>query len=62
MTAPAEQAVVFGFEHRVKLLTFAAKCGLSSMYDASRDSYSGWAEKVLLFVELLEKEKNDRTI
>lgn len=50
------------FEQRIKLLSMAARCGLSSVYDASRDSYSGWAEKVLAFVEALEKEKHEQTL
>lgn len=45
------------FEQRKQLLALAARCGLSSMYDASRDSYTGWAQKVLDFVEQLEKAK-----
>lgn len=49
-------------EQRIKLLNMAARCGLSSMYDASRDSYAGWVEKVLAFVTQLEKEKHEQTI
>lgn len=49
-------------ERRIKILNMAARCGLSSMYDASRDSYSGWAEKILAFVEKLEEEKHEQTV
>lgn len=44
-------------EQRLQILQLAARLGLSSMYDASRDTYSGWSAKVLAFAQELLKEK-----
>ncbi len=44
-------------EEEVLILKMATDLGLSSSYDASRDSYSSWREKVLAFAEQLKKEK-----
>ena len=49
-------------EKRLKTLQLASQIGLSSMYDASRDTYSGWSKKILSFAEQrnnLNKEKKD---
>ena len=43
-------------EQRLKLLQLAAQLGLSSMYDASRDTYTGWSAKVLAFAQAVMKE------
>ena len=43
-------------EQRLKILQLAAQLGLSSVYDASRDTYSGWSAKVLAFAEAVIKE------
>ena len=43
------------FEQRMQILQLAAKLGLSSVYDASRDTYTNWAEKVLAFAEQLKQ-------
>jgi hypothetical protein len=44
-------------EEEVRLLKMATDLGLSSSYDASRDSYPSWREKILAFAEQLKKEK-----
>jgi hypothetical protein len=44
-------------EERVRLLNMASAIGLSCMYDASRDSYTNWCNKVLAFAEQLKKEQ-----
>lgn len=49
-------------EKRLKILQLASQIGLSSMYDASRDTYSGWSKKILSFAKQLNnlnKEKTD---
>ena len=43
-------------EQRLKLLQLAAQLGLSSMYDASRDTYTGWSAKVLAFAQAVMEE------
>ena len=44
-------------EDEIVILDIASKLGLSSVYDASRDTYSSWREKVLAFAKLVA-EKN----
>lgn len=49
-------------EQRMQILQLAAKVGLSSVYDASHDTYTGWAAKVLAFAEQLKQlEKANET-
>lgn len=48
-------------EEEIQILKLAAKLGLSSVYDASRDTYPNWRAKVLAFAQQL-KELDDKTI
>lgn len=48
-------------EEEVRLLKMASDIGLSCMYDASRDSYTSWRNKVLALVAQLKKETHDCT-
>ena len=49
-------------EEEIHVLNMATKLGLSSMYDAPRDTYSNWRTKVLTFAQQLMKEKHEQTI
>ena len=49
-------------EEEIQILNLATKLGLSSMYDASQDSYSNWRTKVLTFAQQIMKEKHEQTI
>jgi hypothetical protein len=49
-------------EEEVQILKAASDIGLSSMYDASRDSYTNWRSKVLALAAQLKKEQDDRTV
>jgi hypothetical protein len=49
-------------EERERILNMASDIGLSCMYDASRDSYTNWCNKVLAFAAQLKKEQDERTI
>lgn len=44
-------------EERLKILQLAASLGLSSMYDASRDTYTGWSEKIIALAKALKEMK-----
>lgn len=48
-------------EERLKILNLASRIGISSMYDASRDTYSNWSEKILSFAEQLNNLKKEKT-
>lgn len=49
-------------EEEIHVLNIATKLGLSSMYDAPRDTYSNWRTKVLTFAQQLLNEKQHETI
>jgi hypothetical protein len=49
-------------EEEIRVINLATKLGLSSMYDAPRDSYSNWRTKVLTFAQQLINEKQHETI
>jgi hypothetical protein len=49
-------------EQEIHVLNIATKLGLSSMYDAPRDTYSNWRTKVLTFAQQIMKEKHEQTI
>ena len=50
-------------EEEIHVLNIATKLGLSSMYDAPRDTYSNWRTKVLTFAQqLLNEKQNEQTI
>ena len=50
-------------EEEIQILNLATKLGLSSMYDAPRDTYSNWRTKVLTFAQqLLNEKQNEQTI
>jgi hypothetical protein len=49
-------------EEEIQVINLATKLGLSSMYDAPRDSYSNWRTKVLTFAQQLINEKQHETI
>lgn len=50
-------------EQEIHVLNIATKLGLSSMYDAPRDTYSNWRTKVLTFAQqLLNEKQNEQTI
>jgi len=49
-------------EEEIQVLNIATKLGLSSMYDATRDTYPNWRTKVLTFAQQLMKEKHEQTI
>ena len=49
-------------EEEIQILNLATKLGLSSMYDAPRDTYSNWRTKVLTFAQQIMKEKHEQTI
>jgi hypothetical protein len=46
-------------EERVRILNMASDIGLSCIYDASRDSYSGWRGKVLEFASLVAAKERE---
>ena len=50
------------FEEEVKLLNLARSVGLSSMYDASRASYSTWRNKILAFAQLVKEHEFEQTV
>ena len=50
------------FEEQVKLLNLANSVGLSSVYDASRTSYTTWRNKILAFAQLIKEHELDKTI
>ena len=49
-------------EQEIHVLNIATKLGLSSMYDAPRDTYSNWRTKVLTFAQQVENNALDRFI
>lgn len=49
-------------EEERKLLNMAASVGLSSTYDASRDTYKNWRMKVLALAQLLKEHELVKTI
>jgi hypothetical protein len=42
-----------------EIINAASKLGLSSMYDASRDTYSNWGDKVLAFAKLVAEAERE---
>ena len=46
----------------IRVLRMAESVGLSSMYDASRDSYPNWRDKILTFTQLLKEHELGKTI
>lgn len=44
------------------MLRIADSVGLSSMYDATIDSYTNWRNKVLTFAQLLKEHELGKTI
>ena len=40
----------------------AASVGLSSHYDATRDSYAGWRIKILKFTQLIKEHELGKTV
>jgi len=46
----------------IRVLRMAESVGLSSMYDASRDSYPNWRNKILTFTQLLKEHELGKTI
>ena len=42
-----------------EIISAASKLGLSSMYDASRDTYSNWGDKVLAFAKLVATKERE---
>ena len=49
-------------EEQRRLLQLANRVGLSSMYDATRDSYAGWRIKILKFTQLLKENELGKTV
>ena len=49
-------------EEERELLRMAASVGLSSAYDASRDTYKNWRMKVLALAQLLKEHELGKTI
>ncbi len=49
-------------EEEKELLRMAASVGLSSTYDASRDTYKNWRMKVLALAQLLKEHEVVKTI
>lgn len=49
-------------QEEVRVLHIAASVGLSSMYDASRDSYPNWRRKILTFTQLIKEHELAKTI
>ncbi len=50
------------FEEEVKLLNLARSVGLSSVYDASSNSYSTWRNKILAFAQLVKEHELEKTV
>lgn len=49
-------------EEQRKLLQLANHAGLTSMYDASIDSYTNWRSKILTFVQIIKEHELGKTI
>lgn len=49
-------------QEEVRVLRMAASVGLSSMYDATIDSYTNWRNKVLTFAQLLKEHELAKTV
>lgn len=49
-------------KEELKILALASQLGLSSMYDASKDTYSNWRTKVLTFAQQLLNEKQNEIV
>lgn len=49
-------------EEERRILALAAQAGLSSIYDATRDSYASWRNKILTFSQLLKEHELGKTI
>ena len=49
-------------EEEIRVLRMADFVGLSSMYDATTDSYTNWRNKVLTFARLLREHELAKTI
>jgi hypothetical protein len=49
-------------EKEIRVLRIADSVGLSSMYDATIDSYTNWRNKVLTFAQLLKEHELGKTI
>lgn len=50
------------FQEELRFLAMAAAIGLSSYYDATRDSYAGWRDKILTFVQIIKEHELGKTI
>ena len=49
-------------EEQRKLLQLANHVGLTSMYDASIDSYINWRGKILTFAQLIKEHELGKTV
>jgi hypothetical protein len=49
-------------EEEIRVLRMADSVGLSTMYDATIDSYTNWRNKVLTFAQLLKEHELAKTI
>lgn len=49
-------------EEQRRLLQLASSVGLSSHYDATRDSYANWRSKILTFAQLLKENELGKTV
>lgn len=50
------------FQEEIRVLRMADSVGLSSRYDATRDSYAGWRNKMLTFTQLLKEHELGKTV
>ena len=50
------------FQEEMRVLAMAAAVGLSSHYDATRDSYAGWRDKILTFAQIFKEHELGKTI
>jgi hypothetical protein len=49
-------------EEERRIFALAAQAGLSSIHDATRDSYASWRNKILTFSQLLKEHELGKTI
>ena len=50
------------FQEEMRVLAMAASVGLSSHYDATRDSYAGWRIKILKLTQLIKEHELGKTV
>jgi hypothetical protein len=50
------------FQEEMRVLAMAASVGLSSHYDATRDSYANWRSKILTFAQTIKEHELAKTV